>query len=69
MDMRLINPLSHTQVEILRLVNVGHSNRQIADELGITVATTKWHLYQVFTKLYVRNRSAAAARGRQLGLL
>jgi len=34
MDMRLINPLSHTQVEILRLVNVGHSNRQIADETG-----------------------------------
>jgi DNA-binding CsgD family transcriptional regulator len=69
MDMRLITPLSHTQLQILRLVNVGHSNRQIADELGITVATTKWHLYHVFSKLYVKNRSAAAARGRQLGLL
>jgi DNA-binding CsgD family transcriptional regulator len=61
--------LSRTQIEILRRVNAGLSNQEIAVELGITVGTTKWHLHRIFTRLQVANRTAAAAKARQLGLL
>jgi len=69
MEMKLWILLSHTQLALLRLVNLGHSNREIADQLAITVGTTKWHLNQIFRKLDVKNRTAAAAKARQLGLL
>jgi LuxR family transcriptional regulator, maltose regulon positive regulatory protein len=69
MDMRVCVPLSRAELEIVRLVNVGHSNREIAEYLGITVGTTKWHLYQIFVKLDVKNRTAAAAKARQLKLV
>jgi len=49
--------------------NFGYSNQEIADQLAITVVTAKWHLHQIFGKLRVRNRTGAAAKGRQLGLL
>jgi DNA-binding NarL/FixJ family response regulator len=54
-------PVSNTQIEILCLVNRGLSNQEIADKLSITVDTTKWHLHQIFRKLEVHNRTAAAA--------
>ena len=62
-------PLSETEINILRLVDVGRSNQEIANRLKITVGTTKWHLHRIFRKLSVRNRTGAAAKGRQLGLL
>ena len=57
--------LSLKQVKALRLVNLGLSNRQIAERLSISVGTTKWHLHQIFNKLRVRSRTAAAAKGRR----
>jgi LuxR family maltose regulon positive regulatory protein len=69
MDMDRRTLLSSRQLEILRLVNLGHSNHEIASQLYITVGTTKWHLYQIFGKLDVRNRTAAAAMARGLGLV
>jgi LuxR family maltose regulon positive regulatory protein len=62
-------PLSLKQVKALRLVNLGLSNRQIADKLSITVGTTKWHLHQIFSKLQVRSRTAAAAKARRRGII
>ena len=61
--------LSRMEREILKLVNVGLTNQQIGEKLGITVSTTKWYLTQVFGKLNVRNRTQAMARARQLKLL
>ena len=55
--------------EVLGLVNLGLTNQQVADELSITVSTTKWYLTQIFGKLQVRNRTEAIARARQLRLL
>jgi LuxR family maltose regulon positive regulatory protein len=52
-------------VKALRLVNLGLSNQQIAEKLSISVGTTKWHLHQIFNKLQVRSRTAAAAKGRR----
>ena len=62
-------PLSETEINILRLVDVGRSNQEIADRLKITVGTTKWHLHRIFRKLGVHNRTGAAAKARQLGLV
>ena len=62
-------PLSRSQFEVLRLVNLGLSNQEIAERLQISVGTTKWHLHEILKKLAVRNRTAAAAKARGLGLL
>lgn len=61
--------LSRMEREILKLLNLGLTNQQIGEKLGITVSTTKWYLTQMFGKLDVRNRTQAIARARQLGLL
>jgi LuxR family maltose regulon positive regulatory protein len=63
------HPLSLKQLKALRLVNLGLSNRQIAEKLSITVGTTKWHLHQIFNKLQVRSRTAAAAKARRRGII
>lgn len=61
--------LTRKETEILRRVSEGFSNQEIADQLSITVGTTKGHLHRIFEKLGVRNRTAAVARARGLGLL
>jgi LuxR family maltose regulon positive regulatory protein len=65
----LIEPLSETQLMILRLVADGLSNRNIAARLEITEGTTKWHLNQIYGKLNVGSRTQAVAQARQLKLL
>jgi LuxR family maltose regulon positive regulatory protein len=58
-----------TELEILALLKHGLTNQEIADRLGMTVGTTKWHLNQTFCKLQVRNRVEALERARHLKLL
>jgi LuxR family maltose regulon positive regulatory protein len=58
-----------SQVTTLRLVSLGLSNQEIAEQLSTTVGTTKWRLHTIFTKLEVRNRTAAAAKARRLRLI
>ena len=65
----LPEPLSRAEREILRLLTRGLTNQEIADKLGTTVGTTKWHLNQIFGKLQVHNRTTAIARARELRLL
>lgn len=65
----LPDPLSKSEREILRLLNRGMTNQEIADQLAITVGTTKWHLNRIFAKLHVRNRTEAITKGRHLKLV
>jgi LuxR family maltose regulon positive regulatory protein len=65
----LIEPLSETQRNILRLVADGLSNRDIAAKLTITEGTTKWHLNQIYGKLNVCSRTQAVAQARHHKLL
>lgn len=62
-------PLTDRQVEILRLVSSGLSNRDIAGDLGLSEGTVKWYLHDTFARLGVRRRSHAIRRAYQLGFL
>jgi DNA-binding NarL/FixJ family response regulator len=61
--------LSRRELEVLRLVASGHTNRETAARLFITEATVKTHLVNVYAKLEVNDRAAAVAEGYHRGLL
>ncbi len=65
----LPEPLSKRETQILRLINAGRSNPEIAHELYLSVNTVKWYVKQIFQKLDVSSRSEAAFRARELDLL
>jgi DNA-binding CsgD family transcriptional regulator len=61
--------LTLREVEVLSLVAEGYTNREVADSLVIGAATVKRHLDNVFAKLGVSSRTAAAAAAIRSGLL
>ncbi len=65
----LIEPLSDRELEVLRLLGAGLSNRQIAERLIVTVGTVKSHVHNIYGKLGVERRTEAIARARDLHLL
>jgi LuxR family maltose regulon positive regulatory protein len=65
---KLIDRLSPRELEVLRLIVDGATNKEIADELVLTVNTVKRHISNIFGKLEVSNRAQAIARARQLNL-
>lgn len=58
--------LTERQVEVLRLLGSGRSNKEIARDLGITEGTVKVHLLSVFRALGVRNRTEAVLAAQRL---
>jgi LuxR family maltose regulon positive regulatory protein len=65
----VLEPLTGTELRILKLLDLGLSNQEIAVRLGITVGTTKWHLHHLFEKLRVPSRAKATALARERGLV
>ncbi|MCB0122116.1 MAG: tetratricopeptide repeat protein, partial [Caldilineaceae bacterium] len=65
----LIEPLSERELEVLRLLAIGHTNQAVADELIIALSTVKKHVNNIFGKLGVGRRTQAVSRARELGLL
>jgi DNA-binding NarL/FixJ family response regulator len=65
----LVLPLSPREREILALLGSGASNKEIADRLCLAEGTVKNHVTNVLTKLDVRDRTQAALRARQLGIV
>jgi len=63
------SPLSARELEVLRLIATGGTNREIAGRLFISEATVKTHVLHLYTKLDVNDRAAAVAVGYQRGLL
>lgn len=61
--------LSPRESEVLRLLARGAANKEIAEALGISEGTVKNHLTSLFGKLGVTQRTQAALRARELGLL
>jgi ATP/maltotriose-dependent transcriptional regulator MalT len=61
--------LSPREVEVLRLVAAGTTNREAARRLLISEATVKTHLLHLYEKLGVKDRAAAVSAAYQQGLL
>ncbi|NNC10626.1 response regulator transcription factor [Planctomonas sp. JC2975] len=61
--------LSERELEVLRLVADGRTNRAIADTLFVSEATVKSHLLNIYAKLEVTDRAAAVSQGYRRGLL
>lgn len=61
--------VTERELEVLRLVAAGRTNRQIAGELAISEKTVERHLGNVYSKLGVSNRAAATAHAYDQGLL
>jgi LuxR family maltose regulon positive regulatory protein len=65
----LIDPLSLRELEILRLIAQGLSNREIGERLFLALDTIKGYNRRIFDKLQVQSRTEAIARARELGVL
>src|SRR5438876_3466300 len=65
----LVEPLSDRELEILRLIADGASNREIAGTLFLAEGTVKNHVTNILGKLGVRDRTQAALKARETGLI
>ncbi len=63
----LIEPLSAREIEVLKLIESGLSNQEIAGRLYLSVATVKRHISNIYAKLDVKTRTQAVAFGKELG--
>jgi LuxR family maltose regulon positive regulatory protein len=65
----LVEPLNEREMQILRLLAAGLTNRQIAEELYLSINTIKWYTTQIYGKLEVSRRAEAVARAHELSIL
>lgn len=65
----LLDELSARELDVLHALTKGMSNQEIADTLFISLNIVKTHLKRIHSKLDVKNRTEAVARGRELGLV
>jgi LuxR family maltose regulon positive regulatory protein len=66
---QLIEPLNEREEQILRLMAVRLTNREIANELFLSVNTVKWYASSIYDKLGVANRREAGDRARELRII
>jgi DNA-binding NarL/FixJ family response regulator len=69
MEGALPEPLTPREQEVMERLAAGLTNREIAEQLVISAETVKKHVGNICAKLGVSNRTEAAARARELGLL
>ena len=60
-----VEDLSPREREILELLSQGFPNKEIANRVGLSDGTVRWHLRHVYHKLHVRSRTEAALKFRQ----
>ena len=65
----LLDPLTERELEVLRLIAAGLSNRAIAARLVLALSTVKSYVNTIYSKLQVESRTQAVARARALHLL
>ncbi|HMB24887.1 MAG TPA: response regulator transcription factor [Anaerolineales bacterium] len=65
----LPEPLTERELDVLRLLAEGMSNREIGNKLSLTEGTVKNYVTNVIQKIGVRDRTQAALRGHELGLI
>jgi LuxR family maltose regulon positive regulatory protein len=65
----IVEQLSEREIEVLRLVSAGLTNREIAEQLYLSPGTIKTHVHNICGKLGVANRTQAVMRARDLKLI
>jgi LuxR family maltose regulon positive regulatory protein len=65
----LVEPLSDRELEVLVLIAEGLANREIAEQLYISLSTVKSHAANIYGKLGVHKRTEAVARAHAWGIL
>ena len=65
----LSDPLSERELEVLRPIIAGYSNREIANRLVLAVSTVKWYINTIYGKLQVESRTKAIPRARELNIV
>lgn len=65
----LIEPLTAREIEVLKLIETGCGNQDVAAKLFISIPTVKRHVSNIYAKLGAKNRTQAVSMGRELGLL
>jgi LuxR family transcriptional regulator, maltose regulon positive regulatory protein len=65
----LVEPLTRRELEVLSLIAAGKRNREIADELVVTLETVKKHVSHIFDKLGAANRTEAVKQARELSII
>jgi LuxR family maltose regulon positive regulatory protein len=68
-EVKVFEPLTHREEDILRLMGRGLTNQEIADDLVISPHTVRAHATKIYAKLGVTNRTRAVHKARQLGIL
>jgi LuxR family maltose regulon positive regulatory protein len=64
----LIEPLTKRELELLKLIEQGCTNQDIADRLVISIPTVKRHISNIYSKLGAKNRTQAISLGKELNL-
>jgi LuxR family maltose regulon positive regulatory protein len=64
----LIEPLTSRELEVLKLIEAGQPNQEIAGQLVISMPTVKRHISNIYAKLGVKSRTQAIAIGKELRL-
>jgi ATP/maltotriose-dependent transcriptional regulator MalT/class 3 adenylate cyclase len=64
-----VEQISERELEVLRLIAGGLSNKQIMDELFISLSTVKTHIMNIYNKLNVHSRTEAIIKAKDLNLL
>ena len=65
----VVQSLTAREIEILRLLALGRTNGEISRQLKFSVSTIKNHVQQIIAKLDVSDRTQAAVRATELGLV
>jgi NarL family two-component system response regulator LiaR len=66
---RLFTELTEREMEVLKLIAKGYTNKKIADQLVVTVGTVKGHVSNILSKLQLADRTQAAVYAWQEGLI
>ena len=64
-----IEALEKQEIALLKMIDAGQSNKEIARQLNLTEGTVKWHMQNIYNKLGVRRRGKAAKLAKDIGLL
>lgn len=61
--------LTEREFEVLNLIHQGFTNKEIGDKLHLAESTIKTHVYNLYDKLEVRNRTKAIQKAQELGII